>query len=509
MTGTSPRSDQWRTIATAVLLMAGIQLDFFGIAIVLPPMGVELDVTSATLEWILNAQLLAFAAPVIAIGRLADLLGQRHVAIAGALLFAGSTALIGALSDPAAIITLRALQGIGSAMVAVTCLSLVSLSLDGARRAAGIGIYTGGIMAVGALGPLIAGGLSDLFSWRGLFFVNSGLALTGLACLLAFVRQPKARASGERFDWIGFVLLTSCLLVLVLGLQLVEGRGWSAPLVLACLVGSLLLLAAFYRRQKVVPSPLVDFSLFANRDFAGACLFNFLGNLPTAALIFVLTLYLQYVVGLSPQMNGFIFLAMMVPLSLLALSGGRALSVFGPRLALCCAMALMALSFVCLGFVRPESGFVLLIAGLALFGAGRGLMFGIASPVALGAVLESKSAAASSFLILSRNLAIPLGVSLAVAFFRSSENEYLAHMFKLAGQRVSADMQAEIYGLLSGSDAARAKLAELAPEIAERVHLVVDHAFAHAFREVMLLALAVSIIGILSAFLVRPGGADE
>ena len=495
---------QWLTIVTAVLLMAGIQLDFTGTPVVLPPLGRDLQLTSAGLEWVLNAQLLAFAPPVIAIGRLADLLGRRNIALAGALLFGTSTILIGLSWSPDLIIALRAIQGIGSAMVCVTSMSLVSLALDDERRALGIGLFTGGFLAFAAAGPLVAGFLADALSWRWLFFVNAGFSLLGLLCLLVFVRQSKRTRQGERFDFAGFLTLTGSLLVLILGLQLVERLGWTSLWVIGCLVTSPLLLLVFVHIQRQVTSPLVDVTLFANRDFTGACLFAVLSNLPFAALTFLLTLYLQYVIGISPGENGVIFLAMMIPVTLFALASGQLLRFVNQRLALCGSMALAALAFVSLGFLRPDSGYLPLLLGLALFGAGRGLMFGIASPVAMGAVPAEKSAAASGFLFFSINISLPLGVSLAAALFRTWEYEHLEHLLSLAGRQIAEETQAEIYGLLSGSDTARDALAVLAPELAERVHLVVDHAFAHAFRSAMFLAIAVAIIGLMVSFIVRP-----
>ena len=112
-------------------------------------------------------------------------------------------------------------------------------------------------------------------------------------------------------------------------------------------------------------------------------------------------------------------------------------------------------------------------------------------------------------LVLSINMALPLGLSLTGASFRNWEHQHLGHMLSLAGYRVADTMRDEIYGLLSGSDAARARIAALAPDIAARVHLVVDHAFAHAFRNVMFLFLALSIIGMVRAFIVRQRGEEE
>ncbi len=182
---------------------------------------------------------------------------------------------------------------------------------------------------------------------------------------------------------------------------------------------------------------------------------------------------------------------------------GRVLRLLGPRLALGASMSFAALAFVCLGFLRPDSGMVVIVIGLALFGIGRGLMFGIASPVAMGAVPESKSAAASGLFFFSINIALPLGVAITSALFRAWENIHLGDLFALAGGRISAEMQAEIYGLLSGSEAARAEIRALATDLAERVDFVINHAFTHGLHSVLFVNLAVCVAGLLTPYLIR------
>ncbi|MEM7178278.1 MAG: MFS transporter [Pseudomonadota bacterium] len=499
---------QLRVILASVLAMASVQLEFYGITIVLPSMGHDLDLSSSQLEWILNAELIAFAAPLIAAGRFADIFGRRFFAIVGSVVFGLSTMAIGFASDPTMIIFLRVLQGLAQSMICVSTLALVSRSMGQEHRALGIGIFTGGYMLFGAIGPLCAGLIVDFISWRWVFFVYGFVCAAAVLSLVAFIPSDKPAPRQKPLDIRGFAVLITALTLLILGLQLLGDPKIDDLWPTVSIVAGVLLFLVFLWIEPRAQDPLIDFALFSERNFIGACIFAFLSNFPVAVLLFILSMYLQYIVGVSATANGLIFLAMMIPLSVVPILAEPVMARFGSRLTLAFSMALSAFSFVCFAFLQPEAGLVLLMIGLALVGAGRGLMFPATGSIVLSAVPEDKSAAAAGTLQFVRGLAFPLGIAVTAPFFRSWENVQIGNMFQLAGNRLGDDVQKDIHGLLSGSESARQTLMALAPKVADRVDLIVDQAFAHGFRNVMFLSLALSVVGLLSVFIIRRGSSD-
>ncbi len=500
---------QLRVILAAVLAMASVQLEFYGITIVLPSMGHDLKLSSSQLEWILNAELIAFAAPLIAAGRFADIFGRRFFAIVGSVLFGLSTIAIGLTSDPALIIVFRVGQGLAQAMICVSTLALVSRSTSHEHRALGIGIFTGGYMAFGAIGPLFAGFIVDLMSWQWVFFIYGAVCVAAVISLAAFVPADNPAPRKKPVDLAGFAVLIPALTLFILGLQLLGNPKIDGFWPSISMIAGLLLIVMFFWIESKAEDPLIDFTLFAERNFIGTCLFAFLSNFPVAVLLFILSMYLQFIIGFSATANGLVFLAMMLPLSVVPMLAAPIIARFGSRLTLAFSMALSAFSFVCFAFLQPEAGLALLLIGLALIGAGRGVMFPATGSIILSAVPDDKSAAAAGTLQFVRGLAFPLGIAVTAPFFRAWENVQIGNMFELAGNRLSNDVQKDIHGLLSGSESARQTLLALAPKVADRVDLIIDQAFTHGFRNVMFLSLALSVVGLLSVFIIRRERSDR
>src|SRR5437588_9487000 len=159
-----------------ILAMAGgmllITLDFFGLTVALPKIGEDLKASTSSLLWVVNGYLLAFAAPIIAVGRLADIVGRRKVVLIGIGVFVTGSAACMAAQSPAFLIAARLVQGVGGGMIFATSLSIVSSAFPVDERAAAIGIWSG-IGGVGsAIGPFVAGVLTQSASWRWFFFIN-------------------------------------------------------------------------------------------------------------------------------------------------------------------------------------------------------------------------------------------------------------------------------------------------------------------------------------------------
>ncbi len=490
---------QGRTIVGVGLASAVVNLDFMGFTITLPAIGQDLDAGGSELEWIMNGYLLAYAAPLIAIGRVGDLLGLRRVGIAGAVLFMLFAAVSGLAESPLVLILSRMAQGLGSAMIFVIGFSMVSRAATGPNHAVAIG-YCVAFAAIGSvLGPFVAGLVTDLFSWRMFFWL--GGVLMGLGLLAMVVLMDKDEPVGEKapIDWAGFFLLTASLASVIFALELVQRWGWLSFWAWAALSIGLLGSFLFYRLERRIAAPLVDFALARNVRFLGSCLVSVLVLFPYGALTYFLSLYLQHILGYSALQCGSIFLAMTIPVALLSFVSGPISAKLGILVAVVGSCLLMTAAFVLFGFAHGQFALTFVLVGLVVIGAGRGIFMGVTSSLGMAAVSADKAGAASGILQTVRNVSLPLGVATAGALFRTWENERLAELFDLAGNRLSDKMQNDIMGLLSGTPQTRDKLTQLVPAVADRVHLVVDEAFSFAFRNVMFLSIAFCVAGLLVA----------
>jgi EmrB/QacA subfamily drug resistance transporter len=454
------------------------------------------------LQWTINAYLLALAAPSVAAGRLADIFGRRRVLLIGTLVFVAGSAASGLAQADWWLIDARVVQGFGAAAFFAASLSIVSNAFPPEERSKGIGVWAG-IGTVGlAIGPLVGGFLTQALSWRWFFFVNIPVAVLAIVLTLVAVRESKDEGASPHVDLTGVLTITVGLAALVLAIQQSDTLGWGSALVVGSLLAALVLLGLFFFVEPRLPEPLIDLGLFANRSYLGANGVAFAQNFGFAALLFFLTLYLQNILHYSPLQAGLVFLAFSAILAVVDSFAGRLAASVGARPPMMVGMALCAVAFLLLVFLRPTSGLSLVIAALIVAGVGQALAYTVSTTGGMQAIPEAKAGAASGILSMIRLVGAVFGVAVTGALFKAMENSKLAELLAAAGARLSASDRAEMRGLLSGSAAAENKLSRLAPGVADEVDRVVRDAFVHAFDGAMVLCLAVSLVGILAAFLV-------
>jgi EmrB/QacA subfamily drug resistance transporter len=477
-------------------------IDFNGLTVALPTIGRDLDTSTAGLQWTINAYLLALAAPSVAAGRLADIFGRRRVLLVGTVVFiAGSTA-SGLAQADWWLIAARVVQGFGAAAFFAASLSIVSNAFPPEERSKGIGVWAG-IGTVGlAIGPLIGGFLTQTLSWRWFFFVNIPVAGFAILLTLVAVRESRDESASRRIDLVGLLAITVGLAALVFAIQQSDTLGWGSALVIGSMVAALVLLGLFLFVEPRLPEPLIDLGLFANRSYLGANGVAFAQNFGFAALLFFLTLYLQNILGYSPVQAGLVFLAFSAVLAAVDSFAGRLAASVGARPPMAVGMALCAVAFLLLVFLGPTSGLALVIAALLVAGVGQALAYTVSTTGGMQAIPEAKAGAASGILSMIRLVGAVFGVAVTGALFKTMENSKLAELLSASGARLSASDRAEIRGLLSGSAAAENRLSRLAPGAADQVERVVREAFVYAFDGAMALCLAVSLAGVLAAFLV-------
>jgi EmrB/QacA subfamily drug resistance transporter len=390
--------------------------DFFGVTVALPAIGTDLHASTATLEWTVNAFLLAFAAPLIAAGRISDIVGRRKVALVGMVVFGLGSLLCGVAPTAGWLIGGRIVQGLAAAMLFSTSLSIVSNAFPADRRATGIGVWTSVGCVGGAVGPLVGGFFTAVLSWRWFFFVNLPLVAVGFVITLLKVeesRDPTARG----VDWGGLILITGGLVALTLGLQAWPTKGFSSPMVLSTLTAGVILVVGFLVLETRLTDPLVDLGLFRSSTYLSATGVAMIENYVFSATSFVLTLYLQDSLGLGPLQTGLVFLASSVPFALLSPFMGRVVARFGVTIPMVVAMVVAAASCALLSLISGDTGVPLVVGALILQAIGLVTAYDVSTTAAMGSVPEEKAGVGSGVISGLRIFAMVLGVTVSTIVF--------------------------------------------------------------------------------------------
>jgi EmrB/QacA subfamily drug resistance transporter len=498
-----------------VIAMSGVMIlltvDFFGITVALPRIGDDLDASTTTLLWTVNAYLLAFVSPMIAIGRFADIFGRRKMALIGIVLFVGASAACAGAPTDLFLIAARVVQGVGGGIIFTVSVSIVNNAFEPDERAKALGIWSGVGLAGSALGPFLAGVLTEFASWRWFFFLNVPIGIATFVITIAAVEESRDPTFTGGIDWTGFATLTVGFVLTILGLQQSSNEGWSSPVVLGPIVIGVVFLGVFVLSELSLKrrAPLVEFSLFRDLRFAGASVVAFIGNWMFGVILFFLTLYLQHVLDLGPLTAGVVFLAFSVPLVAMSPVGGRLVSRFGSQDLMAVGMLLIGIGMVFFVLIDADSGIGLTLIGLVIAGFGQGFAYNISNTAGMESMPDEKAGIASGVLQTARLMGIVIGLALSGSLFSSLENRELLSQVRDHGATQAE--ASDVRGLLSGSVSAEEHVKSLPGAVRSLVEEITDVAFTHALRYVMLLGVILSLLSIWPALWGRrkpvPGGA--
>ncbi|WP_156253779.1 MFS transporter [Pseudactinotalea terrae] len=295
-------------IAVAVLLTANFTLavDFSILNVALPHIGAELGFVTAALQWIVTAFALSAAGFTLFFGRVADLFGRKRLFLIGIVLLGLSSLAGGLATDPTLLIVARTGQGIATAMVTPAALSLMTTMFpEGPARSRALGL-NGALMAAGfTAGAVLGGVLTGAVSWRWAFFINVIVALVVLVTAPFVLREP-SRGTRPRLDVPGAITITLALVALVLGIEGAGHNGWTHPGTWGPILGSLILGAVFLTIETRVKEPLVAPDLLRQRNIGWGNAAGLLAFATFTSLVFLITLYLQRILGYSAIAAGLV-----------------------------------------------------------------------------------------------------------------------------------------------------------------------------------------------------------
>jgi EmrB/QacA subfamily drug resistance transporter len=431
-----PDPRRWWALALLCSAFFMVILDVSIVNVALPSIERNLHFAQSDLQWILSAYALTFGGFLLLGGRAADLLGRRRVFMFGVALFTLASLACGLSNSEGTLIAARAVQGLGAAILSPSALSIISTTfVEGSERNKALGIWGAMGGAGAAVGVLAGGVLTKFLGWEWIFFVNVPVGATALLLTRMVVRESRADTESRHFDAAGATLITSALVLLVFALTRADNVGWSSAQTLLILAASALLHAAFVAVELRSKAPLVPLAIFTRlRTLTGANVVGFLLGALTFAMFFMLSLYMQQVLGLSALQTGVGYLA--VALTAIVFSGiAQALVTrIGVKPAMVFGMLLMTLGNVWFTQVSADGSYAVdLLPGFFVIGVGLGFSFVPVSIAALAGVTPREAGLASGLI----NTSQQIGGALGVAVFSTVSTTRTHHLTK-SGDSISS-----------------------------------------------------------------------
>ncbi|MEU9419254.1 MFS transporter [Streptomyces sp. NPDC048272] len=396
-------------------------LDVAVVAVAVPSMQSQLDISAANIQWVSTAYGLAFGGFLVAAGRAADLFGPKRILLAGLAIFTIASGLCGLAPNEVVLFAARALQGFGAALVSPAALTLVTTSFgEGEERNKALGLW-GAVSSGGAIaGQLLGGVLADVAGWRSIFLINVPIGIIVIIAVARQVRKDPDRATG-RIDMAGAGLLTAGVVLLVTAVSQAADHGVS-PAVLVSGVLGVAMLVGFVVQEGRIDNPVVRLSMFRNPNVRYGNMICMLTAGGATVSVFLSTLYMQQVIGLSPMMAGIGFAPVTVLILGVSMKMGPLVAKFGVRGLLLVSAVLFAVGSVLLSFVTVDGSYwTQVFPGLAIGGVGAALSFAPSMILCTTGVPDEEQGLASGLLGTSQQigaalfLAILSGVAAAAA----------------------------------------------------------------------------------------------
>jgi len=385
-------------------------LDVTVVAIALPHMGADLDLSRATLTWVVSGYTLAFGGLLLLGGRAADLYGARRLVLTGLLLFAAASLTAGLATSGPMLLTGRVAQGMAAAMLSPAALSLIVTMFDGDERNRALGIWSALGGSGAAIGVLLGGLLTAGPGWAWIFYINVPIGLVLLLTLRSYLPAQPLPAARARLDVPGAALVTAATAALIYALIRAGDHGWVTWTTAALLAASAVLYTAFVARQRLAASPLMNVRLLTRRPVATGTLLILVATALMIMMFFLGTFALQEHHGYGALTTGLLFLPVALSTMLGANLAGRVVGRTGPR-----TLAVTGLVVAAAGLAMPAlwNGAAPMVAGLTLAAAGIGSLFVVASATALGQVAAHEAGLASGIVSTFHEFGAALGAAVA------------------------------------------------------------------------------------------------
>ncbi|MEU2439659.1 MFS transporter [Streptomyces rubradiris] len=495
------RANPWLTLCAVAFGLFMVQLDGSVVAIANPEIGRDLNASTAQLQWVTNAYLLALAATLILGGKLGDRFGRRTFYLAGVVGFTASSVAIGLSGSITGVVAFRALQGVFGGLLMPNTLGLLRAVFPPRRFGMAVGIWAMVSAVSTALGPIVGGLLVEHVSWESVFYINLPIGVLAFAFSAFVLPQSKNATGDDRFDVIGVVLLALGLLSVVFGVVKGETWGWTSAGTWAAIGVGLLLLLLFGRHETRVQHPLLPMRLFRSRALTIGAVVTALNFFVMLGVIFFVMLYLQNVRGLTPVQAG----VRTLPLSLASLVAsplGAALTArFGARFCMPLGMLLQAAACFTLLTWSGDSSYATMWPPFVALGLGVGMVLSASSDAIVGNAPVRDGGVAGGLQATTLQIGGALGTSVLVSVISARVGSTLGN--ELTGAGVPGGLAGK---LAEAKDAVAMGVAPVSPGMPDTLRAAVVEGSGRAFMNgVHASAVVTGVLCLLGAALAAAG----
>src|SRR5436190_6017041 len=486
------KNRKWWILIAMSSALALVFVDQTALAVALPAIQRELNLTNSLTQWVINAYLLALSAVILLGGKVGDRLGHKRAFLFGVTVFMVTSILCALAKSGSWLILMRALQGMGGAFMTPSTNALVTNAFPDKERGKALGIYVALAAIFLSLGPLLGGFLTQLFSWRAVFWINFPFAL--ISIYLAFFSVPRwQRPEKLNIDWLGFLI--SVIFISGFVLSFMEGPiwGWTSPAILGLFVLSILSLCAFIFWENKSSHPLVELDLFKNLTFS--ILFSVLMIIQAVGIVFVFwAIFLQNVLHFTPLQAGVLLLPAMVPVIIMAPVGGHLRDKYGATLPMLWGASLVILSIIWIAIFSHNQTYAILFPGLLGYGIGFPLMLSGIVVTVMNMVKIEQRGIASAIMNCSRQFGISIGLAVLGGLLGSLNKWQLGSFLKQSNPPLSSLQEYQIDGLLVQSQRALQAVSHLSQQNLHVLKTAATSAYTTAFSLTMFAAAFFALI---------------
>ncbi len=401
---------RWFLLGIMCLSLVMVVMSVAGLNVALPSLQEDLEATASSLQWIIDAYALVFAALLLPAGALGDRFGRKRALLFGLVVFATGSLIAGLGTTAAQVIAGRVVNGIGAAFVMPATLSLLTTIFPPEERRKAIAMWAGFAGAGGALGPIVSGSLLEGYWWGSALLVN--VPIVAIVITAVWVFSPTSKdPEATPLDPIGAVLSLVGLGALVFGIIEGPDRGWTSTNVLTAFVVAAVGLVAFLVWERRTAHPMLPLKLFQDRRLSVGS-----GVISTAffvmfGLFFLFTMYLQFVRGYSPLRAGLSTLPLALTLVAVAPRSAALAERLGTGPVIATGFVLVAAGFSVLAFIGPHTSYLVLAVALVLLGAGMSITAAPATGSIMSAVPHAKAGVGSAINDTTREVGGALGIA--------------------------------------------------------------------------------------------------